>query len=99
VAEDTSVSASVERCGRFLSRCLNKPQPSGNGIGLAGDQLLGAFEHGRRGFDDRDLVTLARERDALMAGAAADVDDPKWRWWEMGQKMLMDDVGSNSSPQ
>ncbi len=34
-----------------------------------------------------------------MAGPAANIDDSERRWCEMGQQMLMDDVGTNSSPQ
>ena len=73
MAEDGPEARAIERRGRVLPGGLNQLHTP---VDVGGDDVVSrAFEHGGRGVHDSDVVALAGERDALMAGSASHVHD------------------------
>jgi hypothetical protein len=97
VAQDTAETRAGKQGRRFLTTGLDQSHAPANGIVFRGNEPLGTFEHRSRRVNDGDLIALARERDALVPGATAHVDDMERRRREVSSQMLMNDMGANSS--
>ncbi len=99
MAEDRVEDGTSERAGRVLASRLDKPHPSSHVAALFKQPLGGAFQHGWRWIDDRDVVASACERNALVSGSATNVHDAPRKRSQVLPKVRVDDVRSDAPAQ
>ena len=99
MAEDAVEPLALHGGGGVLAGGLDEPDTPRDLGRLGRQRLAGPFEHGRRRVDDRHVVARPGQREALVAGPAAHVDDAAGRGRQHRSQVLADHVRAHPSPQ
>ena len=99
MAQHRAVAIFSEGTRGILAAGVNELRPPGDGLAFGGERLSSRIQHRWRGVDDGDVVATPCQRDALVAGHAAHVNDPQGRRGDVGGEMPVDYVGADPPPQ